>query len=219
MSHPPTAERDVGRILRPALGRPPVPPALVLRLQKYRDLGRVPSAIQRAAEAASAEATGLVDPQAVLWRGPVAWVEPTGLVTLGASHRFHSRTLARLLVASPEAVVFVMTIGPRIEERVGALLADKLYVEGLLLDTAAWAAIELLRRELRQRLLVEERTRGGALTARLGPGHGDWPVEEQPALLRVFGDTPLPVTVNEAACLWPRKSVSGLFGVGRGAGL
>jgi hypothetical protein len=202
-----------GRVSRLTLATPTIPTDLVLRLQKYRDLGRVPPVVRRVTAAVAAEASRLVEPAVVVWRGPVTAVDSAGLVTLDRVHRFHSRVLARLLAGSTEALVFVMTLGPALEARTQRLLEEKLYVEGVLLDTAAWAAIELLRQALKRRLADEARGRGGTLTARLGPGHGDWPVEEQPALFRVFGDVPLPVAVNDSACMLPRKSVSGVFGV------
>jgi hypothetical protein len=204
---------EVERIVRPSLDRPVISADLVLRLQKYRDPGRVPPAVRRIIEAMAAEATRLAALEAVVWRGAVTAVDPLGEVTLDGRHRFHSRTLARLLGRSTEAMVFVMTVGPAIEERAQALLEAKLYVEALLVDTAAWAAIELGKQELRRRLLDAERARGRSLTARLGPGHSDWAVDEQAALFGVFGGTPLPVTVNESACMLPRKSISGIFGV------
>lgn len=209
---------EVERIVRPSLDPPVVSADLVLRLQKYRDPGRVPPAVRRIAEAMATEATQLAALEAVVWRGAVTAVDPVGEVTLDGRHRFRSRTLARLLDASAEALVFVLTVGAAIEARAQALLEDKLYVEAVLLDTAAWAAIELGKQGLRRQLLDAERARGRSLTARLGPGHGDWAVEEQPALLAVFGGAPVPVTVNESACMWPRKSISGVFGVVRRGG-
>jgi hypothetical protein len=204
---------EVERIARPSLDRPVVSADLLLRLQKYRDPGRAPAAVRRIAEAMAAEATSLAALEAVVWRGAVTAVDPVGHVTLDGRHRFRSRTLARLLGRSAEALVFIMTVGAAIEARAQAFLEEKLYVEAVLLDTAAWAAIELGKRGLRRRLLDAERARGRSLTARLGPGHSDWAVEEQPALLAVFGSAPLPVTVNASACMLPRKSVSGIFGV------
>lgn len=201
-----------GRVSRLPLPAPAIPPDLVLRLQKYRDLGRVPPVVREAAQVAAADASGLVEPAAVVWRGSVTAVDPGGVVTLDQVHCFHSRTLARLLAESTEAYVFVMTLGPALEARTQRLLEEKLYVEAVLLDTAAWAAIELLRQALKRCLAAEARARGHVLTARLGPGHGDWAVDEQPRLLGIFDDVPLPVTVNEFACMLPRKSVSGLFG-------
>lgn len=206
-----TARR--GSVLRPALDRPAVPAEMILRLQKYHDLTRVPAAVHQAASVVAAEASRLIAPEAVVWRGPVTGLDPGGVVTLGGAHRFHSEALVRLLAGCPEAMVFVLTAGAGIERRAREMLEDRLLVEGFLMDTAGWAAIEILVRGLRRRLSEDERRAGRSLTHRLAPGYCDWPVDEQVALLGVFGDTPLPVTVNEAACMLPQKSISGVFGI------
>jgi hypothetical protein len=187
--------------------------ATVLRLARYRDLARVPPVIRQTAVEMAGEASRLAAPEVVLWRGPVTGRAPDGAVTLGGRHRFHSTVLARVLGPCSEAVVFVLTAGPAIEERAQSMLADKLLVEAFLMDIAAWVAIEQLVRALRQQLRAEERAAGGAVTHRLAPGYCDWPLEEQTEVFAVFGDNPLPVTLNEAACMLPRKSISGVFGI------
>ena len=191
---------------------PVVPAELILRLQKYRDPSRAPGVIREAADLVAAEATRLATPEAVLWRGPVRIAE-AGVVVLGDSHRLHGAALGRLLAVSVEAYVVVLTLGGRIEDRVHAMFEERQLLESFLLDTAGWAAIELLARDLRRRLTDVERPRGRSVTHRLGPGHLDWPLAEQTTLLRVFGDVPLPVRLNEAACMLPQKSISALFGV------
>lgn len=209
----PASGDAVSQVERWSLPPPRVPAELILRLQKYRDLARVPAAIVEAAAAVAGEATRLAAPEAVLWRGPVTVVGETGLVSVDGRHRFHSRGLARLLAASVEAYVTVVTVGPAIEERARAMFDEQLLLESVLMDTAGWAAIELLARDVRRRLVEAERPAGRSVTHRLGPGHLDWPLGEQRALLRVFGDAPLPVRLNEAACMLPQKSISAMFGV------
>ena len=207
------APPQLGTVQRWTPAAPVVPADLILRLQKYRDLTRVPRAIRHIANAVAAEASRLLAPEAVLWRGPVTEVDPAGAVTIADAHRFHSRALARLLATAAEAYVVVLTLGEGIEERARSMLQEQLLVEGLLMDTAAWAAIELLIRDMRRFLIDHERPGGRSVTHRLGPGHRDWPVTEQAALLRVFGEAPLPVRVNESACMLPCKSVSGVYGI------
>ena len=197
------------------LEAPAVPADLVLRLQKYRDPARAPSALRESAEVAAAEASRLTSPRVAVWRGPVIAVDPGGAVTLAHAHHFHSRLLARLLASSTEAYVAVLTLGEALEERVDELFKDQSALEGLFLETAGWAAIVLLARRLRRQLMDEERAGGGSVTHRVAPGYGDWPVDDQSALLGVFGDAPLPVTVTESAWMLPRKSISAVFGVVR----
>jgi hypothetical protein len=207
------AEPLIGAVRRWTPAAPLVPSDLILRLQKYRDLARVPRAVRSVADAVAVEASGLLAPEAVLWRGPVTEVDPTGAVTIAHAHHFHSRALARLLAPAAEAYVIVLTLGEGIEARARSMLQEQLLLEGLLMDTAAWAAIELLIRDVRRLLIDHERPGGRRVTHRLGPGHRDWAVTDQAALLRVFGEVMLPVSVNESACMTPCKSVSGVYGI------
>lgn len=207
------APPGLGTVQRWTPAAPVVPADLILRLQKYRDLTRVPRAVRQVADAVAAEASRLLAPEAILWRGPVTEVDPEGDVTIADAHHFHSRALARLLATAAEAYVVVLTLGEGIEERARSMLQEQLLLEGLLMDTAAWAAIELLIRDMRRFLIDTERPGGRRVTHRLGPGHRDWSVTEQAALLRVFGEAPLPVRVNESACMLPCKSVSGVYGI------
>jgi hypothetical protein len=193
---------------------PPVVPAdLILRLQKYRRPAEVHGPIRDAAEAMAAEAGRLTAPEAAVWRGPVTGIAPDGDVVLDGVHRFKSRALARLLDHAEAAYVVAFTLGDALERRVDALFEERCLLEGLFLDTAGWAAIELLMRGLRRLLLAEERPAGRVVTHRVAPGYQDWPVDEQAALLRVFGGMPIPVRVTEFAWMLPRKSVSAVFGV------
>ena len=206
-----TAAPRAGDVWRWLLDPPAVPADLVLRLQKYRDPARAPLAIRDAADAAAAEANRLTSPRAMIWRGPVTAVDAGGAVTLAGAHQFRSQLLARLLVASTEAYVVVLTLGDALEQLVDNLFDQRSALEALLLDTAGWAAIVLLARRLRRRLLEEERP--ARVTHRVAPGYGDWAVDDQRALLSVFGDVPLPVRVTDSAWMLPRKSISGVFGV------
>ena len=48
---------------------------------------------------------------------------------------------------------------------------------------------------------------------RLGPGHRDWPLEEQQGLVALFEGEDAPVRLSEHGVMIPFKSISGLFGV------
>ena len=54
---------------------------------------------------------------------------------------------------------------------------------------------------------------GTRVSHRLGPGHRDWPLTEQAALLSLFDEPEPPVRLSEHGVLIPFKSISGLFGL------
>jgi hypothetical protein len=193
-----------------ALAPPVITGDLVLRLQRYRDPAAAPAALREAAAEAAREAAGLLRPRAVVWRGPVAAVEAGRAVRLG-DRRFASRLLARVLAHASVAYVFVVTIGEALERAVDEHGAARRGLEALLLDTAGLAAVLRLARAVRLR--AREVERPARVTHRVSPGYGDWPVEDQAALLGVLGEAPLPVMVTSAAWMLPRKSLSGVLGV------
>lgn len=195
------------------LARPRVAPDLILRLQKYKRLDAVPAPVTQAAQAMAGLAEELIEPQARLWRGPVRRVDPTGTILLADGAQFQSRALARLLRGAKEAILFLLTIGPKLETRTQELIRQEQFLEALLLDTAGWAAIDVVAKFLRGRLSAEVKGQGFRLTHRMGPGYADWGLEEQRILFSAFGKGTLPVRLTEACIMLPRKSLSGLFGL------
>lgn len=201
--------------------RPRVDMRTILRLQGHRQLEAVSPVVADAALRMAALAETLVEPYAWVWRGAVRRVEPDGLVVLEALEgsgaegqvEFRSRALARLLREANEAAVVLLTIGPRLEQRAQELVASTEPLEGLLLDTAGWVAINALLKTLRERLSAEARARGFHLTARMAPGFADWPLEEQRLLFKVFRGAGISVRLTEACVMLPTKSATGLHGL------
>jgi hypothetical protein len=114
-------------------------------------------------------------------------------------------------------VAFVLTLGPDVEAEAARLAEDRQIIESYLLDTAGWALLEVAVRLLRRELAARRGPGGFRLTHRLGPGHGDWPLDQQGRLLALLGlgPGPGPVTLSAHGVLVPFKSITGLFGLRR----
>jgi len=137
--------------------------------------------------------------------GPVAPEQ----VTLADGPAFSGRAVSRHLADAREAVAFVLTLGPALETEVAALGQRQDLFEAYLLDLAGWAGIEAAVRVLRRDLVAAfPRAR---VSHRLGPGHRDWPLTEQGALVSLFEEADAPVRLSEHGVLIPFKSISGLF--------
>lgn len=190
-----------------------VDPDLILRLQKYRQLDTVPQAVKDVARRMAATAEGLVEPQGWVWRGPVGRLDPAGGVEIGDAVRFESPTLVRVLEGATGAAVVVLTIGPQLERRAHELIGEEQLVEGLLLDTAGWVAIDALLKETRRLLAADAKAQGRRLTGRMAPGLAGWGLEQQRALFSAFDGATLSVHLTEACVMIPRKSVSGIYGL------
>jgi hypothetical protein len=189
-----------------------VDPDLVLRLQRYRQLDRVPPRLHEVARQTAALAEALIAPQGWMWRGPVRHVDSDGSVRVG-EFAFNSRVLARTLERAVEAIILLLTVGDALERRAHDLIGEEHLVEGLLLDTAGWAALDAMLKQVRQRLAADARREGRRLTARLAPGFADWGLEQQRELFAAFDGVALPVRLTDAQVMLPRKSLTGLYGM------
>jgi hypothetical protein len=187
----------------------------VLRLARYRRRAEVAPEIWETARRMAGRAGALVEPVAALAAVRVRTAGITGAV-LAEGAAFSGRAVGRLLDGCPLAVAFALTLGPRLEAHVAELAEQRRLLESYLLDTAGWAAIEGAVRALRLDLRARLAPAGERPTHRLGPGYGDWPLAEQPALLGLFAGHQLPVRLSEHGVLLPFKSITGLFGVARG---
>jgi hypothetical protein len=180
----------------------------VLRLARYRRRDDVPAPVWDATRAMAARADELAAPDARLRLVPVLAVDEAR-VTLTRGARFTGRAVARHLDGARHAVAFVLTLGPALEAEVAALGQRHDLLEAYLLDLAGWAGIEAAVRALRRDLLAAlPRVR---VSHRLGPGHRDWPLEEQRDLVALFEGGDHPVRLSEHGVLIPFKSISGIF--------
>jgi hypothetical protein len=187
-----------------------IDPWTVLRLARYRRRDDAPDQVWEAARAATARATALVRPAAALRLVSVATTIDGVRVVEGAD--FSGQAVARHLAGAEAAVAFVLTLGAALEAEVAALGARNEALEAYLLDLAGWAALEAAMRALRHD--VAARLPAARVSHRLGPGHGDWPIEEQGGLTALLGDA-APARLSEHGVLVPFKSISGLLAIRR----
>jgi hypothetical protein len=192
----------------------------ILRIQGYADLDRVRPAIRRSAETMALAAPELSSPR-VAYRHARILELGCDALELEGGIRFHCPAFTRTLDGCTGAVAFVLTVGPRLDERVIALTEAGELLDALLLETAGWLCIEDATRQFKVWLREQALARGCRITSRMGPGYSykidsrmcSWPLEEQGSLFRVFGEAALPVTVMTSSAMQPKMSRSGLFGI------
>jgi hypothetical protein len=193
----------------------------ILRIQGYSDMQRIRPAIVAAARAAAALTPQLAAPQVAWRRVPIRRIAGDELVLDGET-RLHCAAFPQVLAGCTHAVPFVLTLGGRIDDRVIAQCDAGDLLDALLLETAAWLALEDATRQFRMHLRVEAATRGQRITSRMGPGYSyrvgetscAWALDENEPLFALFGGATLPVTLMESCAMLPKMSRSGLIGTG-----
>jgi hypothetical protein len=74
-------------------------------------------------------------------------------------------------------VVYLVTIGPEIDDEVKHLAADGNVFEAYLLNGIGAGAAEMAANDLN--LYINDNFGNGTAYKRLSPGYGDWPVSDQ----------------------------------------
>jgi len=188
----------------------PLSAVKILRLHGYRDLGRVSTQIREAAREAVEMAGPLLKPAGV-FRIMRVDVSAPATVRVEDGVILRGVEVARLLRGAEYGAVFVATIGIGVEHRAEDLHRAGDYLRWLLLDTAGTLAVHLAISRIRAHVARIAGQIGSRVRGRIGPGHGDWPLQDQAALFSLFDTASLPVRLLDKGLMMPGKSMSGLM--------
>lgn len=117
------------------------------------------------------------------------------------------------LLGCTKVVILTATVGQEIEEKITALFKEGKYTLSLLLDAAATTAVEE-NANLMEKAISERVNREGYIMKwRFSPGYGDWPIEQQPEMIRTAKADTIGIHLTESMMLEPRKSITAIIGL------
>ncbi len=135
-----------------------------------------------------------------------------GCLRIDGRLKFQSGKLAQGLGWCHTAHVYLATLGADVDRAIDAAMADRPDF-GMVVDTVASVAAEILVDEIEQaladRLLPHE-----ALSLPFSPGYCDWHVSDQQVLFDLLPAEQVGVRLSDSSLMKPRKSISGMLGVG-----
>ena len=154
-----------------------------LRFVRQRQGSPRPEAWLEAVDRAVEEALRLVRPAVAYDVFPVTAAEPSRLI-VGEGHALESAVVASLFARAPEVVLMVYTIGPLLEERVGALGSAGDYPVAFALDIVG--SVMLGKAGEVGYAVIEEmaKERGTRASIPLNPGTSHWPMSGQRLIAR-----------------------------------
>jgi hypothetical protein len=125
------------------------------------------------------------------------------------------KVLTGALRGSEKAIVFVGTLGPKLDEEVGRLSSEGEILLSATLDTIGALALGLSSIDFRKKVLaIEAESKDYALTPSFGPGQCKWDLSEQRAIFDLVNAASIGVRLNESYLMLPKKSGSGIMGIG-----
>jgi len=133
--------------------------------------------------------------------------------------RFESKIVGQLLEHCRKVAVYVLTIGGQIEEMSSALAEDGFITEAYVVDSIGSSATERLAEVVQGKIAQEASALGLRASRRFSPGYCDWHIDQQSVIFGIAGGNSAGVHLTSACLMLPRKSSSGIVGLGGGDGL
>jgi hypothetical protein len=186
----------------------------LLRLAGYSEKRPAPPRLVDAAGRTIERARTLAHPRAVYEVYETADAAD-GAVLLGTG-KFTGKILSKVLGGSDLATVYAVTLGPELDGESSRLSAGGDVLSSVLLDTAGSLVLARASLSFISRVYdTEAAPRGYSVTPPFGPGQCRWDLAEQKVLFNLINPSRIGITLTETFLMIPKKSVSGLLGIGR----
>ncbi|MBN1649181.1 MAG: hypothetical protein JW874_14180 [Spirochaetales bacterium] len=135
-------------------------------------------------------------------------------IRLGGIYFRTERIIAGQLRHAEQAAVFVCTIGSRLETWAAALGSQGDPAMSFIVDIIASVYVEALTDLLHDHIAARMEQERLSITNRFSPGYCGWDVSEQYKLFSLLPAGFCGIGLTESAFMRPRKSVSGVIGIG-----
>ena len=88
-------------------------------------------------------------------------------------------------------------------------------MEAYLLDTIGSLTVENAIGLIHENLRLTYHAQDLKISNRYSPGYCNWPLSDQQALFELIGENSTGITLSDSSLMTPRKSVSGVIGIGK----
>ena len=123
------------------------------------------------------------------------------------------KKIGQHLSGCEKVILLAATVGNDIEEAVSRRFAEGEYTASVLLDAAATTAVEQIADDMEKTIRQKAAAKGYGMRWRFSPGYGDWPIEQQPELLRLSHAEEIGIRLSSSLMLIPRKSITAIIGL------
>lgn len=127
--------------------------------------------------------------------------------------KLEGKSITRHLANCDKVICIAVTVGDEIENEVTRRFSKGNYVESVLLDAAATAAVEQAADSLEMAIAPQLAKDGYKMRSRFSPGYGDWALTNQEKFFGITGATEIGMSLSSALMLMPRKSVTAIIGL------
>lgn len=123
--------------------------------------------------------------------------------------------VCRYIRESTHAALFLCTAGEDFTRMTNALNEQGDIMEAYILDAIGSLTVENAIDKIQEDLKKIFHKEHLKISNRYSPGYCNWPLSDQTALFELIGENPTGITLSDSCLMTPRKSVSGILGIGK----
>lgn len=131
----------------------------------------------------------------------------------------NGKSIVKHLDGCTKVICMATTVGFDIEREVTKKFERGDYLESVLLDAAATAAVEQAADAMEKHFAATFTKDGFKMRWRFSPGYGDWNLTAQSELFKIAGAEQIGMRLTSALMLEPRKSVTAIIGLCKEQGI
>ncbi|SHF15676.1 Uncharacterized 2Fe-2 and 4Fe-4S clusters-containing protein, contains DUF4445 domain [Caldanaerobius fijiensis DSM 17918] len=190
--------------------------SIVLKNMGYKEISSIPQDILKEVDEAISHSMSLIKPMVVYERLPFEVNEREKVVLVDGKYQFKGDYLIRNIKGADSLIIAITTIGPDIDELCDKHFSLGDYFKGMVYDAIGAAALGSLNRKFWLQLVNTAKNEGIGITHRLSPGHNDWDIKDQEVIFSILDGSSIGVELSENFMMKPIKSLSVVYGMGKG---
>ncbi len=183
----------------------------------YRLLGQhtdtVSGRVSRQIEKCICQLDRQIRPKVVFTTRKIKTIE-NGTLVVDGGVRLTSIKMTDTFMKCNRVTFFLATIGGLVDNVIDTSLKKKNLSDAYICDAIASEAVESTVDEFQKRMDAAVKEKSLRTTLRFSPGYCDWKIQDQEKLFQVLNNDLIDVKLNSSCLMAPRKSISGVFGIG-----
>jgi len=125
------------------------------------------------------------------------------------------RQVCGYIKGSDQAALFICTAGEDFTRMTNALNEQGDIMEAYLLDAIGSLTVENAMDKIQEDLKLSLQKDHLKISNRYSPGYCNWQLTDQKSLFKLIGENQIGINLSDSYLMTPRKSVSGLIGIGQ----
>jgi len=138
-----------------------------------------------------------------------------GLIRIENTELNLGRQVCGYIKEATKVALFLCTAGEDFTRMTNALNEQGDIMEAYILDAIGSLTVEKAMDKIQNTLKEAAHKEGFKISNRYSPGYCNWPLSDQKSLFLLIGQNPTGITLSESCLMTPRKSISGIIGIGQ----